>query len=64
MDTGTLAARIETNLGYQIGRSFVMAAFGLAAGDRVIGTRVPDDAFCTERIKTVMRCSGTDRSRK
>lgn len=31
-----------------------MGAFGLAAGDQVIDTRVPDDASCADQIKTVM----------
>ena len=58
LDAATLTARIEARLGYRIGRPLVMGAYGLAAGDQVIDTRVPDDAYCADRLQTLMTVFG------
>lgn len=49
-----LVARIEARLGYRIGRPPVMGVFGIAVGDQIIDTRVPDDAYAADRLKALM----------
>ena len=55
-DVFNLIEKIESFVGYSVGRPRVMGAYGMPLRDlEVVDFRVPDDVYCTHRLRQILK---------